>query len=171
MAGATQDHRRNGHWRNGRSSSTVLRRSGHRCAACSRPFVCRHHSHGLRDAPSPTVLEVNPERHVDSADRRTLVRSFRAIGRPAGTRGGNGLLATSGWRVLGSICKVVLPLYTRRATPVGYFEPAIRNPTMRLFFVERDLQRMYLLHQLSRVRCPTLVVAGEDHPVTPLARH
>jgi pimeloyl-ACP methyl ester carboxylesterase len=65
--------------------------------------------------------------------------------------------------------QLCVPLYTRSATPVGYFERAIRNPAMRLFFVERELQRMDLLHQLGRVKCPTLVVAGEDDPITPLA--
>jgi proline iminopeptidase len=99
-------------------------------------------------------------------------RSFETFTRLGGPRARAAAMAfwqhpdEASWAAYEQLC---VPLYTRSATPVGYFERAIRNPAMRLFFVERELQRMELLQQLSRVKCPTLIVAGEDDPITPLA--
>jgi pimeloyl-ACP methyl ester carboxylesterase len=62
-----------------------------------------------------------------------------------------------------------LPLYTRMASPTSFYERAVRNPDMRLVFFERELQRLDLLGQLDRIKGPTLIVAGEDDPITPVA--
>jgi pimeloyl-ACP methyl ester carboxylesterase len=40
---------------------------------------------------------------------------------------------------------------------------------MRLVFFEPELRRLDLLRQLDRIKCPTLIVAGEDDPITPVA--
>lgn len=62
-----------------------------------------------------------------------------------------------------------LPLYTRVTPPDGYFERSVRNPAMRLYFIESELQQLNLLCELYKIRCPTLMIAGEDDPITPLA--
>jgi proline iminopeptidase len=62
-----------------------------------------------------------------------------------------------------------IPLYTRTAPPAGFYERAVRNPAMRLLFFEGELLRLDLLRQLDRIKCPTLIVAGEDDPITPVA--
>jgi pimeloyl-ACP methyl ester carboxylesterase len=62
-----------------------------------------------------------------------------------------------------------MPLYTHTARPAGFYERAVRNPAMRLVFFETELLRLDLLKQLDRIKCPTLLVAGEDDPITPLA--
>jgi proline iminopeptidase len=65
--------------------------------------------------------------------------------------------------------EVCIPLYTRTAPPAGFYERAVRNPAMRLVFFEPELRRLDLLRQLDRIKCPTLIVAGEDDPITPVA--
>jgi pimeloyl-ACP methyl ester carboxylesterase len=65
--------------------------------------------------------------------------------------------------------EVCIPLYTRGASLAGSLERAVRNPAMRLVFFEAELQRLDLLRQLDRIKCPTLIVAGEDDPITPIA--
>jgi pimeloyl-ACP methyl ester carboxylesterase len=62
-----------------------------------------------------------------------------------------------------------LPLYTRTAPMASFLERAVRNPAMRLVFFEPELERLDLLRQLDRINCPTLIVAGEDDPITPVA--
>ena len=61
-----------------------------------------------------------------------------------------------------------IPLYSR-VQPAEIFERAVRNPAMRLLFVECELQRLDLLRHLDRIECPTLMLAGEDDPITPIA--
>src|SRR6266851_9628778 len=65
--------------------------------------------------------------------------------------------------------EVCIPLYTRTAPPAGFLERAVRNPAMRLVFFEPELRRLDLLRQLDRIKCRTLIVAGEDDPITPVA--
>jgi proline iminopeptidase len=65
--------------------------------------------------------------------------------------------------------KLCLPLYTRTPFSAEIYERAVRNPAMRLLFVEDELRRLNLLRQLDRIECPTLIAAGEDDPITPLA--
>jgi pimeloyl-ACP methyl ester carboxylesterase len=64
--------------------------------------------------------------------------------------------------------ELCIPLYTRAAAPAGYFERAVRNPDMRLLFVDDELRRLDLIHEVNRIECPTLIVAGEDDPITPI---
>ena len=65
--------------------------------------------------------------------------------------------------------EVCIPLYTRTAPLADSLRRAVRNPAMRLVFVEDELQQLDLLRQLGRIKCPTLIVAGEDDPITPAA--
>jgi pimeloyl-ACP methyl ester carboxylesterase len=36
-------------------------------------------------------------------------------------------------------------------------------------FVEPELRRLDPLRQLDRIKCPTLIVADEENPITPVA--
>jgi pimeloyl-ACP methyl ester carboxylesterase len=63
--------------------------------------------------------------------------------------------------------ELCIPLYTRTQA-VGLFERAVRNPAMRLLFVEDELQRLNLMARLNQIRCPTLIVAGEEDPIIPI---
>ena len=58
---------------------------------------------------------------------------------------------------------------TRTAPLADLLERAVCNPAMRLVFFESELQRLDLLRQSDRIKCPTLIVAGEDDPITPVA--
>jgi len=63
---------------------------------------------------------------------------------------------------------VCLPLYSRKKLPRGFYSRAVRNPEMLLVFVENELRTIALTEQLQLIRCPTLVLAGEDDPITPV---
>jgi proline iminopeptidase len=62
-----------------------------------------------------------------------------------------------------------MPLYTHTTPPAGFYKRVVRNPAMRLVFVEDELRQLDLVRQLNGIKCPTLVVAGEDDPITPVA--
>jgi pimeloyl-ACP methyl ester carboxylesterase len=61
-----------------------------------------------------------------------------------------------------------LPLYNQRRLPDGFYSRAIRNTEMRLVFIERELAAGGIRERFGRIVCPTLVMAGEKDPITPV---
>lgn len=61
-----------------------------------------------------------------------------------------------------------LPLYSQRRLPDGFYSRAIRNPEMLLVFIEHELAAAGIRERLGRIVCPTLVMAGERDPITPV---
>jgi proline iminopeptidase len=64
--------------------------------------------------------------------------------------------------------ELCLPLYSQRRLPDGFYSRAIRNPEMFLVFIEHELAAAGMRERLGRILCPTLVLAGEKDPITPL---
>jgi pimeloyl-ACP methyl ester carboxylesterase len=58
-----------------------------------------------------------------------------------------------------------MPLYTRRRMSSDFFSRTVRNPAVADFFFGGELKTLDLLSHLTAVRCPTLVIGGEDDPV------
>jgi pimeloyl-ACP methyl ester carboxylesterase len=58
------------------------------------------------------------------------------------------------------------PLMTRRPMPPEFFSRSVRNPDLADRFFSGELKTLDLLPHLSRLQCPTLVINGEDDPVT-----
>jgi proline iminopeptidase len=56
-----------------------------------------------------------------------------------------------------------------RGLPNGFHSRAVRNPEMRLVFVEQELKALAMIERLRLISCPTLVLAGEEDPITPAA--
>jgi proline iminopeptidase len=138
-----------------------------------RPIVLGHSLGGIIAMVYATTYPDHPAKLILSSTSTQPIgeSSFETFERLGGLRARAAAMAfwhhpdDASWAAYEELC---VPLYTRTAAPVGYFERAIRNPAMRLFFIESELQRADLLHQLSRVKCPTLVVGGEDDPITPI---
>ncbi len=65
--------------------------------------------------------------------------------------------------------RICLPLYTR--TPMPAEKPARIRMRMDVAFAfaRHEQHRFDLLAALPRIQCPTLVLAGEDDPITPIA--
>jgi pimeloyl-ACP methyl ester carboxylesterase len=59
-----------------------------------------------------------------------------------------------------------MPLYTRRPMPPDFLARSVRNPKVADFFFGGELKTLNLLPHLSSINCPTLVIGGEDDPVT-----
>jgi pimeloyl-ACP methyl ester carboxylesterase len=69
--------------------------------------------------------------------------------------------------------QVCSPLYNRRATRnPDAFARGVRNDAVAFRFGAPDGESMRLDFRegLGRIQCPTLVVAGEDDPITPISR-
>jgi proline iminopeptidase len=64
--------------------------------------------------------------------------------------------------------ELCLPLYTQRRLPGGFHSRAVKNPEMLLVFVEDELKSSAVIERLRLIKCPTLVLAGEEDPITPV---
>ena len=67
--------------------------------------------------------------------------------------------------------RVCLPLYNQRpaANPAEAFDRTVRIPAVGTHYALSERNTLDLLSQLSSIRCPTLVLAGELDPVCPVA--
>jgi pimeloyl-ACP methyl ester carboxylesterase len=145
------------------------------CEALSidRPVVLGHSLGGIvamvyalrySDHPSKLVLSSTSTQPVGE-------RSFAVFERLGGSRARDAAIAF--WTQPNEDSRaryeeLCIPLYTRTSPPAGLYARAVRNPAMRLVFFEGELQQLDLLHQLAQIRCPTLIIAGEDDPITPI---
>jgi proline iminopeptidase len=66
--------------------------------------------------------------------------------------------------------RLAFPLYTRTPRDPDVVRRAIRNPEVTRWFMRPggEGHTFDLFPALSRVRCPTLVLGGEDDPMTPI---
>jgi pimeloyl-ACP methyl ester carboxylesterase len=139
------------------------------------PIVLGHSLGGIVAMVYATRYPNHPSRLVlSSTSTQPTVgeRSFDVFERLGGQRARAAAMAF--WigpdeRSLAKYEALCMPIYTRTAPPEGFYERAVRNPAMRLVFFETELRRLDLLKQLDRIKCPTLIVAGEDDPITPIA--
>jgi len=61
-----------------------------------------------------------------------------------------------------------LPLYSQRKRSSEWMARSIQNPGVTTFFFRGEIRTFNLLPELGRIRCPTLVTAGECDPITPI---
>lgn len=62
-----------------------------------------------------------------------------------------------------------LPLYTRRPVGSEMISRSVMNREVTSLFFTGEIHRFDYLPALGRIRCPTLITAGELDPITPIA--
>jgi pimeloyl-ACP methyl ester carboxylesterase len=60
-------------------------------------------------------------------------------------------------------------LYTRTAPPAGFYERAVAQSRHAAGVLRTRVAAAGSVAQLDQIKCPTLIVAGEDDPITPVA--
>src|SRR5262249_30186243 len=65
---------------------------------------------------------------------------------------------------------IAFPLYTRRPRDPDVARRTVANPEVLKWFTRPDgeAHRFNMLPDLARVQCPTLVMGGEEDPMTPI---
>ena len=61
------------------------------------------------------------------------------------------------------------PLYNRNPGGSEMFTRSVMNVEVLVDFPRREQSKIDLLPDLGRIKCPTLVMGGEDDPITPIA--
>jgi pimeloyl-ACP methyl ester carboxylesterase len=142
--------------------------------AIEKPIVLGHSLGGIvamvyavrfPERPSKLVLSSTSTQPV--GERSLAI--FDRLGGPRARAAAKAFWTAPNEASLAEYEKLCIPLYTRTAPLADAFERAVRNPAMRLVFFEPELERLDLLRHLDRIKCPTLMIAGEDDPITPTA--
>ncbi|HKQ64500.1 MAG TPA: alpha/beta hydrolase [Methylomirabilota bacterium] len=130
-------------------------------------YATRHPEH-----PAKLIL-VSAEAAADThLDRR--VAMFERFGGPeAGALARRRFLESQGHTDPASVeawLRLAFPLYTRTRRDPDVAKRAVRSPDVAHWFTRPggEGHTFNFVPQLSRVRCPTLVLGGEDDPMTPI---
>ena len=122
-------------------------------------YATRHPDHPRKLILSSTAARLRLERVLDTFERlggataREVARRF--LERPADD-------------TADEYIKVCFPLYTRRPRDPDILARTILNAELMFAFLSGEHHTYNLLPDLAKVRCPTLVLAGEDDPITPI---
>jgi pimeloyl-ACP methyl ester carboxylesterase len=132
----------------------VLGQSFGGCVALA--YAIRHPNH-----PSKLVISSGFARPI--AER--AFAAFERLGGPAARQAAIGFWTNPGPETRKDYFTHCMPLYTRRRLSPEFFSRTVRNPEVADFFFGRELKTLDLRSQLGSLRCPTLVIGGEDDPV------
>lgn len=106
-------------------------------------------------------------------DREEIYAVFERLGGIAARAVAEARWKTPGPATSEAYRQVCSPLYNRRGTrDPDAFARSVRNDRVAFHFAgpDRETARLDFREGLKRLRCPTLVMAGEDDPITPISR-
>jgi proline iminopeptidase len=126
-------------------------------------YATRHPDH-----PGKLILASTEARAVTER----VLAAFERLGGPEAHAIADRFLAHGDSHALNDYARVCLPLYTRRV-PMDREALArcLANPDVLLHYFKMpggESSTVDFLGDLARVQCPTLVLAGEDDPITPI---
>jgi pimeloyl-ACP methyl ester carboxylesterase len=174
------DHRGNGRSDRGDRSKWNLPQWGDDvrsfCEALEieRPIVMgisfgRHGCDVVRHAPSRASWQAGAEQHGGVKPAGSIARYVRAAGRGAGARSGAAIFDNPGPETMADYQKKCLPLYNRTPSGPESLLRSVMNLELMADFFKNESHTFNFLPELGRIKCPTLIAAGELDPITPVA--
>jgi pimeloyl-ACP methyl ester carboxylesterase len=119
-------------------------------------YAARHPDH-----PGRLVLVSAAARHLPER----CIAAFERLGGPEAAAAARRVLAGEPTEEdMARYDRICLPFYSARPYEPG--PPSITRPELRRAFVSGEARTMDLRSALGEVRCPVLVIAGEDDPIT-----
>jgi pimeloyl-ACP methyl ester carboxylesterase len=123
-------------------------------------YATRHPEHPGKLVLSSTAARVRFDRSL---------AKFERLGGPRAREVAERFFENPGSNTITEFRTRCFPLYNRRDIGSEWTARTILNQNLTVAFFKGELRSFNFLPALSRVRCPTLVMAGEDDPITPLA--
>jgi pimeloyl-ACP methyl ester carboxylesterase len=125
-------------------------------------YAARHPDH-----PSKLVLSSATGKH----DSRARDAAFERLGGPEAAAIARRFFDEDPDGARADYARVCLPLYNQRplGNPAAALDRTLRNHAIGTHYALGERNSLDLLGQLSNIRCPTLVLAGELDPVCPIA--
>jgi proline-specific peptidase len=122
-------------------------------------YATRHPDHPGKLILSSTAAKMRPDRSLDVFERlgggeaREIARRFFEDPSDA---------------AMMEYVRKCLPLYSRRPRSPEWMQRSIQNMELTAFFFRGEIRTFDLLPALGRIRCPTLIAAGDMDPITPI---
>ncbi len=123
-------------------------------------YATRHPEHPARLVLSSTSARISFDR---------AVAEFERLGGADAGAAARSFFDNPGPDTVGRYRKICLPLYTRTKQSQDWLKRTVMNEPLTLAFFRGEGKTFNLLPALSQIRCPTLVMAGDEDPITPLA--
>ena len=131
-------------------------------------YATRHPEH-----PAKLILISTEAKGQSYLEQRVAL--FESLGGPeVGALARRRFLETGGHKDQASVeawQRLALPLYTRKGHDPEMMARALRRPAVLQWFTRPggEVTSFDLVPDLHRISCPTLVMGGEDDPMTPIA--
>ncbi|MDU1695307.1 MAG: alpha/beta hydrolase [Bradyrhizobium sp.] len=131
-------------------------------------YATRHPEH-----PAKLILISTEAKGQSYLEQRVAL--FESLGGPeVGALARRRFLETGGHKDQASVeawQRLALPLYTRKGHDPDMMARALRRPAVLQWFTRPggEVTSFDLVPDLHRISCPTLVLGGEDDPMTPIA--
>jgi pimeloyl-ACP methyl ester carboxylesterase len=122
-------------------------------------YATRHPDHPGKLILSSTTARTRLDR---------VYATFERLGGPEAAAAARAYWEAPGKETLPDYARLCLPLYSRTPRDPDADGRTLWNFDVMFRFGRGEDRSMNLLPDLARVRCPTLVLAGEDDPITPL---
>ena len=166
------DHRGNGRSEDGPQELWTLSQWGDDVIAfggfVAMSYATRHPEH-----PAKLILISTEAKGQSYLEQRVAL--FESLGGPeVGALARRRFLETGGHKDQASVeawQRLALPLYTRKGHDPDMMARALRRPAVLQWFTRPggEVTSFDLVPDLHRISCPTLVMGGEDDPMTPIA--
>jgi pimeloyl-ACP methyl ester carboxylesterase len=101
--------------------------------------------------------------------RDRVLATFERLGGSRAREAASAFFDGPSSQTLADYARICLPLYTRRPVDPNVLGRCVVNPEVLISFFTHEWRSFDFLPALSRVKCRTLVLSGEDDPITPLA--
>lgn len=123
-------------------------------------YATRHPEHPGKLVLCTTSAKWNLDRVLDT---------FERLGGAQAREAARTYWENPGLKTAAEYMRVCIPFYNHNPTPPDAFTRTVMNYDVLLNFGAGEQRSFDFLPALERIQCPTLVMAGEDDPITPIA--
>jgi len=124
-------------------------------------------SYATRHPEHPAKLVLSSTAAVTRQDR--TLEMFEKLVAPKRAKRRADFFENPGPEQMADYQKKCLPLYNRTPSPPENMQRAVMNPKLMADFFLHEERVFNFLPDLGKIKCPTLITAGDLDPITPLA--
>jgi proline iminopeptidase len=123
-------------------------------------YATRHPAHPGKLVLSSTAAQIRTDRSLDM---------FERLGGPEVREAARRFFDNPGPETMPEFQKKCFPVYNRNPMGPEFVQRSVTNLDLTIDFFRHESHTFNFLADLGRIKCPTLIAAGELDPITPVA--